>query len=359
MRELVLVLVFSVSMGAQSPEQVLRKTAQFYQDLDSYEIKGHLTTTIPESTWSFQIETISVAAGKKFVPPGNPWPALPPMTQFRNGHTLNTHPDNGTQFSGNISMPSIGNYETLRVGVQSVKRTAAETLILGGKRVDCVVLEVVYVRLRGDHKHPERYLETIKYWISPAKHLVLREKLAQTEPKSGQVYEWTYTVDSVSLNNPPPQWLVEASEKYVGQERKDWIQRSAPDFTLTDLTGHKLILSELRNKVVMLDFWATYCGPCKEQMPFIAKLRDQYRTQGLEVWEITDESPEIARAWLHKQHLSLSTLIDEGRSSFRNYEVEGIPVLVLIGRDGKVVRYMIGMQKHEDLTAAVEKALQR
>jgi len=63
--------------------------------------------------------------------------------------------------------------------------------------------------------------------------------------------------------------------------RQEWNGRMAPDFTLPDRTGGKTTLSALHGKAVLLDFWGTYCGPCKEEMPTIEKLRDEYRDRGL------------------------------------------------------------------------------
>jgi len=99
----------------------------------------------------------------------------------------------------------------------------------------------------------------------------------------------------------------------------------APDFTLPDLTGGKTTLSALHGKAVLLDFRGTYCGPCKEEMPTIEKLRDEYRDRGLKVWGVTrrfgGESTEV----LSDNHRSLPTLMDHGRSVFKKYKIEGIP----------------------------------
>ena len=132
-----------------------------------------------------------------------------------------------------------------------------------------------------------------------------------------------------------------------------------PDFTLRDLAGESTTLSALHGKAVLLDFWGTYCGPCKEEMPSIERLQEEYRDKGLEVWGVTDDSKEKAQKFLTDNHRALPTLIDQGRSVFfKKYEIKGIPVLVLIDRDGKVAKFWDGMQYEKDIRTALEPVLQ-
>lgn len=92
-------------------------------------------------------------------------------------------------------------------------------------------------------------------------------------------------------------------------------------------------------------------------MPSIERLQEEYRNKGLEVWGITDDSEQKVQKFLTDNHRVLPTLIDQGRSVFKKYEIEGIPVLVLINRDGKIAKFWDGMQDEKDIRAALEPVL--
>ena len=360
-----LTMVFLASaLFAQSPQQLLCDTAKNYRQLDSIEIKGHLTTPMLGTRWVVRCEAISAAAGHKFVPPDSPWPSFDRASQFGKCEYIKQH-SRGTGSEGQSvadsekppiygwAMPGAwGDYRKLDAGVKSARLLGSETLNVAGERIPCDVVEVVYESKSGAAP------KTIQYWISPDRHLVFRQKFAEVNVvQHNTVYHWTYTVDSVTLNQPPPQWLVDAYQDQVGKTRQEWNGRMAPDFTLTDLTGGKTTLSALHGKAVLLDFWGTYCGPCKEEMPTVEKLRDEYRDRGLEVWGVTDDSAEKAQRFLSDNHRSLPTLMDHDRSVFKKYKIEGIPVVILIGRDGKVAQFWEGMQYEKDIQAALEVVL--
>ena len=151
--------------------------------------------------------------------------------------------------------------------------------------------------------------------------------------------------------------MLDEAQKLVGKNRLEWVGRQAPEFVLRDFEGHRVGGPEVGGKAILLDFWGTYCGPCREEMPLIARLSGEYRSKGLEVWGVTDDSPSTARKWMTKNKVALPILLDQTRSAFDKFEVDSIPVLVLIGKDGKVAEYWLGMQYERDLRAAIEKAL--
>jgi thiol-disulfide isomerase/thioredoxin len=120
----------------------------------------------------------------------------------------------------------------------------------------------------------------------------------------------------------------------------------APDFKLADLDGKEVTLASLKGKVVLLDFWATWCGPCKAAMPTIQKLHDEYKDQGKDVvilgvntWE---EKPEAAKEYMTKKKFSYGCLM-KGDELAAAYGVKGIPTLVIIGKDGKVAAVEVGL----------------
>jgi peroxiredoxin len=114
----------------------------------------------------------------------------------------------------------------------------------------------------------------------------------------------------------------------------------APDFTLKSLTGPNLRLKEQRGKVVLLNFWATWCGPCREEMPQLNKLYDKYRASGFNLLGINvDEDSRNAAGIADKLGLKFPVLLDADKQVSKLYELSAMPSTVLVDRDGRV-RYL-------------------
>jgi len=114
----------------------------------------------------------------------------------------------------------------------------------------------------------------------------------------------------------------------------------APDFALRSLEGPNLRLQEQRGQVVMVNFWATWCGPCKIEMPHLAKLYEKYRASGFQLLGINvDEDPRQAAALATKLGLRFPVLLDTEKKVSKLYDLSTMPSTVLIDRDGKV-RYI-------------------
>ncbi len=137
----------------------------------------------------------------------------------------------------------------------------------------------------------------------------------------------------------------------------------APVFTLKDAEGKSVSLNALRGKVVLLDFWATWCGPCKRAMPKLEKIHKKYKDQpvavyGVSVWERkADADPG---GYLKKAGYTYPTLV-KGDKVAEQYKVKGIPALFLIGPDGKVILSRAGMTSDLEkvLVEEIDKALKQ
>jgi thiol-disulfide isomerase/thioredoxin len=113
----------------------------------------------------------------------------------------------------------------------------------------------------------------------------------------------------------------------------------APDWTLPDANGQLVKLSDLRGKIVVMDFWATWCGPCQRSMPEIDKFVREHGSEDLVVFSVNvwDRSHEVALEWWKQQNYSMKLLFGD-RNLTTAYEVQGIPHLCVI--DGKgIIRY--------------------
>ena len=122
------------------------------------------------------------------------------------------------------------------------------------------------------------------------------------------------------------------------------IGKLAPNFELQNLIGKKVNLSEFRGKVVLLNFWATWCTTCTAELPALEKLHSAFEDQGFLVLTVSlDGRPDPVRAFLKKKGLSLIVLMDtEKEASFDLYAVMALPVSFLIDRDGLIVEKYLG-----------------
>ena len=119
--------------------------------------------------------------------------------------------------------------------------------------------------------------------------------------------------------------------------------KAAPNFTLPTADGQQVSLQQYRGKVVFLNFWATWCIPCREEMPALERLHQTYQSQDLAIVSIDlKESADQVKAFFQKHSLSFPALLDQDGTVFRDYLVAGMPTTYLIGRDGTLLARGVG-----------------
>lgn len=112
---------------------------------------------------------------------------------------------------------------------------------------------------------------------------------------------------------------------------------AAPDFTLRSMQGANLRLQEHRGQVVMVNFWATWCGPCREEMPHLNRLYDKYRASGFTVLAVNiDDDARNAAGMASKLGLRFPVLFDSEKTVSKLYDLKAMPSTVMIDRDGRV-----------------------
>ena len=112
---------------------------------------------------------------------------------------------------------------------------------------------------------------------------------------------------------------------------------NAPDFTLKSAGGSNLRLQEQRGRVVMINFWASWCGPCRVEMPHLNRLYDKYRSAGFQLFGVNiDEDPAKAQALATKLGLQFPVLFDADKRVSKLYDLTTMPSTVLVDRDGRV-----------------------
>jgi peroxiredoxin len=136
----------------------------------------------------------------------------------------------------------------------------------------------------------------------------------------------------------------------------DDAKRQSADFTLTDLQGKAWHLQELRGKVVLVNFWATWCPPCRKEMPDLDALYGKFKDQGFVVLAISDEEAAKVSPYLAEHKVSYPVLLDSGRKVNDLFIVEGIPRSFVYDRSGKMVAQSIDMRTRSQFLAMLAQA---
>ena len=152
------------------------------------------------------------------------------------------------------------------------------------------------------------------------------------------------------------QIIIEAKKK-AGTFRKEEIEnmfmknaKHAPEFTLKNLQGEEISLASLKGKIIILDFWATWCGPCKASFPFLQKFWEQHKKDS-DVMVIAINTQEqlhgkkrvdALKKYMEKDQYNFPVLIDENNKVVKSFEVTGLPTKYFIGQDGKIYFKEIG-----------------
>lgn len=157
----------------------------------------------------------------------------------------------------------------------------------------------------------------------------------------------------------------EATIKMLHELRKSMLNEKAPVFALVDLDGKKINLQDLRGKVVVVDFWATWCGPCKASFPAMQKMVNKFKEDPnvkfvfIDTWERGDDKLKNAAEFIANNKYSFHVLMDNDDKVVAEFKVEGIPTKFVIDKNGMIRFKSIGFDGSDDklmqeLTAMIE-----
>lgn len=251
---------------------------------------------------------------------------------------------------------------SLATGLREARFLGTQTMRVGDRSVRCQVVEAQYGVVPGRHLA----ISPNRVWIDVARRLVVRDSVQTLSvAASGDTVttEQVTTFHRSVVDEMLPESLFTfrppAGAELVDQPHEapsPLVGKAAEQFTLVDLAGYPRTLSTLRGKVVLLDFWATWCAPCRREMPNIAKLHRELESKGLAVVAVNvAEKPEVVSAFMTKNAYDLTVLLDPDGKVASLYGANALPTLVVIDREGNVASHLIGLRSESEVRTHLKK----
>lgn len=377
----------------ESPVEILKKVEDTYSSLSEYEFRAEMETIIEtadnrqvvktpvyyaadlpgKQRLELRVEKFSIMVvtnGEKT------WKAIPELNEYTERQTGFMQTAGGTNRTrGEANLESMAEqlttqYETISSRLLESKIVGREVITIEGKNHHTIILENTYENMVD---LPNTNMEPTRYWIDRERFLVLKQEMNLTidAPKYGgkasmkQVTRIQKAIigskpDSLLFSFKPPEGAkkVEQLEMLAENQsiQKPLTGNKAIPFELISVEGEEYSLKELEGKVVVLDFWATWCGPCLEMHPVLDKLYREYRDDGLVVLGINSENPDKIRQYVAKNGYAFKNLMDPGHEVTAKYQVGPIPSIFFINRRGKVSSHLVGYRPEAELRDALKKA---
>ncbi|HLJ88331.1 MAG TPA: TlpA disulfide reductase family protein [Candidatus Angelobacter sp.] len=378
----------------QQPEAaaLLRQVGKTYRDLKSYEIRAWISD---DQRWpdahslSESAEILAQAPSDKFRRESKAFmggmevsDGKTTWTYWGMGHQYTKKPvvpadealaAKSNQESGMLPTNYMARYRELADDAASVHTVREEDFSIQDKVAHCSVVEVTFKpELKMDSPH--------RLWIDHATSLVFKEEWDEDRNFMGTAIKThtSITYPFIRINQPvdeslfaftPPAGSREVEELSLPgmkpkaaapQEKNQENGERGPTqaFTLTALDGKKISLGDFKGKTVLLDFWATWCLPCRESAPIIEKINEEFKSKGLVVLGVDyGEEKKAVQGYLLHNPSSLPTLLDDGNAVAEQYGVSAIPSVILISKEGKVAYTESGFEPEGErrLRAALRK----
>lgn len=129
------------------------------------------------------------------------------------------------------------------------------------------------------------------------------------------------------------------NKETVGQDQN----QTAPDFTLHDIHGNEIKLSDFQGKGIVLNFWATYCPPCEKEMPYLNKVYQEYKEKGIDILAVNAKEPRvIVSPFASEKKLSFPILLDRTGAVVDTYNISNLPVTFFIDENGVIIEKFSG-----------------
>jgi thiol-disulfide isomerase/thioredoxin len=387
MKTIPIVLLVSALASAQStPEAraLLKASQEAFLNYKSYVIEQRIVVDMSGATQArmemsaklaasapgkMRVESTSQAGGALIVSDGeNTWVYIDLTKQYMKTPAA-TSPE-GLVRSLVPGMGGVFDQLKSKDPYLSAKITGEEAVEVDGKKIDCFVVEATMDKIAM----PGAMTMTgalMKMWIDKDSKLSLKTTVTATmqggpAAATPMQMNMAMTVISKKLNEPveeslftftPPEGAKEVKDFTAATPgRADLTGKVAADFKLKSLAGKEYSLQDLRGHVVLLDFWATWCGPCRKDLPMLEKLHQEFKDKGLVLLGFNvGEGREVVSKFLASAKLSYPMVLTAGTGTTQDYSVTAYPTVVLIDREGKIVVDHIGSGSEAELRAGLAK----
>jgi peroxiredoxin/outer membrane lipoprotein-sorting protein len=245
-----------------------------------------------------------------------------------------------------------GRYIALAKIAQDPQIAGEEDVKVAGQKIRCFV-----VRLRAAGEEHQLWIDQQRFVVLEHKekgdvngmHGEVRVKVTAMEVNSS-------LADSMFQFAPGKGWTEAEMLLLPGEERLMLTGSRAANFMLKSLDGDQIALEETRGKVVVLDFWATWCPPCREELPSVEKLRQEFSGK-VEFYGINDEESGTVKDFLRKHAYAMTVLMDAKRQVHRQYGISAIPTMLIIDKQGVIREHFIGSRSEAKLRQALQTVL--
>ena len=199
---------------------------------------------------------------------------------------------------------------------------------------------------------------------TPTKHHAPQYSQSKPPAKSTEGFIKTdnkpYAEVNVSPGDSQKEQRVESIQDIIAAARTwqpvyvHWCGSMAPDFTLPDINGQQHKLSDYRGKDVIVVFWATWCGPCKMEIPNLIELRNTISQDKLAILAISNESPDLVKTFVSDQKINYTVLLNQGQMPIPYGSVTGIPCSFFIDTEGRIKLATEGLLSFDETKAILQ-----